>query len=272
MTDRSEVRLSFDPPGPRFMISEQAVMPKITATAVMENIIVDRHTLQRFDWTVKLSFSEPRCAHANGKTTGHPDIVLSTKDNSLVIPFTLIRGGKLTVAVVAAIADKQWSAARADLSIGGTNPTPGDLSAAVLGAPDAFKRLMRLESQLRQFRDATCPLFSADNLGGVGLCQLTPPSSDDQIWNWKQNVTDGLALYHEKEMNAKTHPRHVRTGKAFKAQVIAYNASIAAAATRAPTASANLLSSRYPITRQPSLNLIRFVLSTAMPEACTNIG
>ena len=256
MTDQPNVTLSFDPPGPEFAISEQALMPKITVAAVFKSIAIDAHAHIQFNWTVKLRFAEPRCAHVNGKVTTHPDITQTTASNTFTIPFALVRGGALTLGVSVKVADRHWSAERADLKIVGTNPTTGSLSATVLGAPDAFKRLMRLESELRQFRAPTCPLFSADNLGGVGLCQLTPPSSDDQIWDWKANIAGGLDLYRQKESAARAYPHAVRGSAAFKAQVKAYNASVAAVAPAGgahPRPAAGLGPGRPAAVPQPAL-------------------
>jgi hypothetical protein len=36
-----------------------------------------------------------------------------------------------------------------------------------------------------------CPNFGAPN--GWGIMQLDPPSSDETLWNWKQNISDGKA-------------------------------------------------------------------------------
>ena len=208
-------------------------MPTISATATILNATVPAGAVLAFNWTVTLVFNGGSCAHAIGRTTRHPEIRQTTATNSLTIPFTLVRGGDLSVEVSAIVNGVALTAKSQNLKIIGTDPSLPGLVAAVGNAPDAFKRLMRLESGLRQFRSPACPLYSADNLGGVGLCQLTPPSNDDQIWSWKANVTRGRAFYGEKESIARGYARTVRNGPTFAAQVTAYNA-VRSAANKPP--------------------------------------
>ena len=214
--------LSFNPPGPALAISSDAVMPDTTVTANV-GLAGPLAPPAQFVWKITLIYNGIVCPHAVGRTTSHPPINVTTATNSLRIPFTAVRGGTLSVTVTTQVAGAPASAT-ATLQINGTNPTLGALQAATLGAPDLFKKLMRLESGLRQFLSPACPLFSGDNLGGVGLCQITPAINDDQIWSWKQNLQDGLALWAEKRRIAAAYPNHVRQSPEFSAQVAAYNA------------------------------------------------
>ena len=144
--------------------------------------------------------------------------------NQYRLPFSQVRGGVLTVSVSVRVGNQVLSARSEGLSIAGTNPPIGKLG-SYANADVAFRKLMRLESQLRQFTQATgMPLFSGDNKGGVGLCQITDPApSADQIWNWKANVDAGWALYQQKRGYAAAYPRQTRNSAAFKALVAAYN-------------------------------------------------
>ncbi len=220
------ITLAFVPPGPDFAISADARMPSITVAATPA---APPDGPLQFVWTITLGSASAGCAHARDRVTHHPDIVVTTDSGRLTIPFTHVRGGRLSVAVAVDVAGHRLTAVRSNLRIVGTNPTLADLAARLTAAPDAFKRLMRLESGLRQFRAPDCPLWSADDLGGVGLCQLTPPGSDDQIWDWTANVDGGLALYRAKERTARSHAATVQGGAAFRAQVGALNARRAAA-------------------------------------------
>lgn len=221
------ITLSFVPFGPNFPMAADAKMPVITVTAKLAKPPASG-TL-RYTWTVTLRSNSHGCVHALGRVTSHPEIVTTTDTNTLTIPFTAMRGGDLGVAVAVTVEGHALTATRKDLQVTGTNPTVAELRAALPTATDAFKKLMRLESALRQFRGAACPLWSADNLGGVGICQLTPPGSDDQIWDWKANLTGGLALYHAKERIARNYAATVRASASFRAQVKAYNDRRAAA-------------------------------------------
>ena len=126
------------------------------------------------------------------------------------------------------------TASSSNLTIVGTNPTIGSLQTAAPANP-AFRKLTRLESGLKQFLSPGCPLFSQDNHGGVGLCQLTSPApTDDQVWSWKANLAGGIALWNSKESTARGVAATVRTSAPYVALVAAYNAQRAATAAAAP--------------------------------------
>ena len=209
--------LKFDPVGPNFAISEDCRMPTITATAVLKDA-PDAGAASVFDWEVKLNFlggtgGARSCPHCHNRSTEHSPIRVATREPKLQIPFTQVRGGDLTVKVSTSIGLIKLSAVSEGLQVVGTNPL---LASLVLRAPSivAFRKLLRLESQLRQFRSPSCPLWSADNLGGVGLCQLTPAPNADAVWNWQVNLSLGVELYRSKERIARAYPRQVRSGHA----------------------------------------------------------
>jgi hypothetical protein len=235
------VALSFDPPGPQFVISEQCEMPSITVTAALQNCTPDPKAPLQFQWAVTLTFKGgTACPHSMSRTTNHAPISAVTPSNKFKIPFTQIRGGELTVKVSVQVGANLLTAQSQGLNIGGTNPTVASLS-HVAPPKDGFRKLMRQESSLKQFISPECPQFSGDNLGGVGLCQLTYPApTDDQIWSWKANLQGGIALWNEKESTAKSYLHHYPTGTAFKKLVQDYNAQRAAAALAAQKPAANL--------------------------------
>ncbi|MGI4880027.1 MAG: hypothetical protein ACRYG4_21345 [Janthinobacterium lividum] len=258
MNDTAPITLSFVPSGPDFAMSADATMPVITVTAKLRQP-PSAGAILRFVWTIKLRSASLGCAHGLGRVTSHPDIVETTAVEHLTIAFSRMRGGNLSIAVAVTVDGHALTAERHDLSVSGTNPAVADLRAALPDAPEAFKKLMRLESGLRQFRTPPCSLWSADNLGGVGICQLTPPDDDDQIWNWKANVAGGLALYHGKERIARSYAAIVRGGPTFRGQSKAYNDKRAAAA-RPAGASAG---PRPPVTiRVPDYTAAQLELDT----------
>jgi hypothetical protein len=242
------VVLTFNPPGPQYAITEQCAMPSITATATLQNVTLAPGTpAPRFQWNVTLVFTAGSCAHAGSRTTSHSPITGTTNlapatgnppvastTSQFAIPFTQIRGGDLTVTVSVVVGGATLTASSTGLTVVGTNPNLGSLQSAA-PANDAFRKLTRLESGLRQFRAPGCPLFSADNLGGAGLCQLTSPApTDDQVWSWRANLAGGVALWNSKETTARGFAAAVRTSAAFTALVTAYNAQRAATAAAAP--------------------------------------
>ena len=213
------VVLKTDPAGPKFPISEQCEMPEITVTAELQNVTPDPKVPLQYQWKVTLSFNGQGCLFAPSKVIKHDDITQTTPTNTFQIQFKQIRGGSLSVAVTVAVAGKMLTASTKNLQVTGTNPSVGVLAIAA-AANQAFRKLIRVESGLRQFLSDTCPLFSGDGLGGVGLCQLTYPApTEDQIWSWKENLKGGWALYKQKEAVAKAYPKSVREGTEFKALV-----------------------------------------------------
>jgi hypothetical protein len=232
------VVLSFDPPGPQFAIGEQCAMPSITAKATLQNVTPDPKVPPQFQWSATLVFSGGPCPYSGVRTISHPAMSGATVSpaNQFKIPFTQIRGGSLTIRVSVRVGNDTLTAESAGLTVAGTNPNIGSLQIAA-PANAAFRKLTRLESGLRQFRSPDCPLFSADNMGGVGLCQLTSPApSDDQVWSWKANLAGGVALWNSKEGAARGFADNVRKGAEFQALVKAYNdqrAATAAAAAKA---------------------------------------
>jgi hypothetical protein len=217
------VNLVLDPTGPAFPISEDCAMPAIRVTANVVGVTPDPKVPLSYQWNVTLVFVGGACAHSLNRRISHPEINATTQTNTFTIPFSQIRGGELTVSVTVRVGNVLVNARSEKLQVVGTNPSTAALMNMVI-TNDAFKKLMRLESGLRQFRTPSCPLFSGDNLGGVGICQITsPPPTDDQVWSWKENLKAGLLFYKAKEVVARAYPRHVRDGQEFKNLVKEYN-------------------------------------------------
>jgi hypothetical protein len=244
------VVLKLDPPSPKFPISEQCEMPKITVTAELQNFTPDPKAPPiQYQWKVTLIFNGQKCLHATQRIVKHDDITKFTTHpiSKLNLQFTQVRGGALTISVKVPIPGGSiLTDTTKNLVVTGTNPSVASLAAfaTFIQANQAFRKLMRVESAgLKQFLSDTCPLFSEDNKCGVGLCQLTkdPIPTDDQFWSWKENVRGGWDLYKKKEKEARNHMKNVREGE-FKALCKTYNekrqAKLAAAAAAKPDAGA----------------------------------
>ena len=223
------VVLTFSPTGPKFSISADAGMPSITASATLSGVTLDPKSPQIYTWAASLKFDGNVTPHGAGRITAHTAIdgQVGIK-NTYLIPFNEVRGGVLTVTVSVKVGTTSLTATSKNLTIVGTNPTPAAIKtwANSIGATKVrFRKQMRQESSLDQFTVAGWPKYSGDNMGGVGLCQLTNPApSADQTWNWKDNVQGGWALYRQKENIARTYPTTVRNGPTFRALVAAWNA------------------------------------------------
>ncbi len=246
MANVPAIVLSYEPAGPEFAISEDCIMPTITATATLQNITPDSKLPLVYTWKASLVFKGVACAHSLSRVITHPDVTQKSGSNKFPIRFTQVRGGDLTISVTVQGGTLNLSKTSENLKVVGTNPSIGKLTSSLDVPRNAgFRKLMRLESRLRQFRAPSCPLFSADNLGGVGICQVTNPTpTADQVWSWKENVAAGWSLYQTKERVARAYPKHVRDSAEFKALVKAYNdqrhakavATAAAGAGAAPSA------------------------------------
>ncbi len=215
-------------------------MPVVKATALLTGVTPDPSGPPVvYAWKATLAWSGAGCAFSAGRTFRHPDMTAQGPGNTFVLPFSKLCGGDLTVTVTVHSGATTISATAGNLKVTATNPSIEALAAAA-PAITAFRKLMRLESSLRQFRGPSCPLFSADGLGGAGLCQLTRPlPSDDQVWSWKANLAAGFDLYKSKQELAASHPASVRSSAEFQAQVRAYNAG-------RPTGSAGPLAIELP--------------------------
>ena len=224
------VVLSYDPVGPKFSISADAVMPSITVSATLSGVVVDPKTPPVYTWNAALAFVGSVTPHGSGHNTSHRTIPAQTGPrNSFVIPFTEIRGGVLTVSVSVRVGANTLTAHSIGLTVVGTNPTPAAIKtkANAIGATKVrFRKQMRQESSLMQFTTSGWPHYSSDNLGGVGLCQITNPApSADQTWDWKRNVDAGWALYREKEVIEQRFVTATRTGTEFRQWVTDWNHS-----------------------------------------------
>lgn len=224
------VFLTFNPTGPKFSISADAVMPSVTVTASLNGVKLDPKSPPTYTWGASLKFDGSVTPHGTGRRTEHSPIASQVgAKNSYLIPFNKeVRGGVLTVTVSVKVGTTTLTATSKDLTIVGTNPTPFAIKtkANSIGAIKVrFRKQMRQESSLCQFTASGWPKYSGDNMGGVGLCQLTNPApTANQTWNWKDNLQGGWSLYLQKESTARAYPALVRNGPTFRALVAAWNA------------------------------------------------
>jgi hypothetical protein len=111
-------------------------------------------------------------------------------------------------------------------SILGTNTQRSEVQAAL--PHDTLRRIACRESGQRQF-DAPadggvsfCPLYSSDRRGRVGIMQVPDPTPD-HIWNWRENVKKGIAIFNERVAAASEYPSSVRNSEEFKGLVAQFN-------------------------------------------------
>src|SRR5207249_1145912 len=141
---------------------------------------------------------------------------LTTIGGKCTINFPRIRGGALSISVGADLPLIMcFATSTKGLRIRGVNPPRGELNLAC--GSEIVQKIVMQESGRRQFdaaRDggaSNCPLFSGDRLGGVGLLQITNPApTDEDHWDWRENINHGLRILRQKRNIARGYPAQVR--------------------------------------------------------------
>ena len=183
-------------------------MPQdVVATAEVRNWPSSQPTPKMFDWHVGVDWNYP-------KYPTHHDIdkITFERPSPFVIDFgKQIRGGTLTVHVKTFL-DGHLLCGQATALVRGVNPP----QKAILNAfpPTRFgliaSKVAMAESSLRQFTKPQgkdpggMPEMSRTN--DLGIMQLNAPTgsitSQDQIWDWRENVRRGMGELMEKQRMA----------------------------------------------------------------------
>jgi hypothetical protein len=221
-TKAPAITLTYDPAGPQFLIGKDAIMPKITVTATLQNVTPDPKVTLTYVWKISLIYKGTNCMHSRNRQTSHTPINQTTTVNKLTIPFAQVRGGDLSIEVSVVVGAVTVKGQSTGLSVGGQDPTFALLAAAAPPLAE-FRKIMQQETQLHQFVAPDCPKFNETGDGGVGICQITGSATDDDVWNWKMNLAKGWELFKTKQKEAKQSVKNYRTGKEFEKLVKAYN-------------------------------------------------
>jgi hypothetical protein len=236
------VALTYDPP-PRngaFEISQECEMPSFIVTAILSEpyspspswpqlsqvkqeslnaalSALDKRGMLAYHWNITLGFDGSNCPHAvkRGANTAYPPIMADTACNQFRVTFREVEGGDLRVSVLITGPGGIAVYASSQLKVVGTNPAPGQLANYRPAIPLLFRRIINQESRGRQFlRDRSdMPLFNSSNDGGVGICQVTPPQNDEQVWSWKANLAAGLDIWNGKQQQSDLYYQQVRTNR-----------------------------------------------------------
>ena len=215
--------------GTHFAIDGDGNMPIIVAQARIVGVPTNLALTTPLTWRVSLRFDASHCRHGPNRQINHPDIVKTAVGRTLAISFTAVRGGSLSISVRAKVGGRVLTAHSSLLDIRGTNPLLQSLRGSL--PHDTLRRIARFESGGRQFLAAAdggvgaCPLWSGDNLGGVGIMQITVPRpTSDEVWNWRENVAKGILIFNQKVAIARGYPAQVRNSHMFKTLVSVFNA------------------------------------------------
>lgn len=154
-------------------------------------------------------------AHIEYTNDGRNDRTQTVTGSSTSIDYDIefgspAQGGLFKIAIAATIKDKYGvfaSSLNLVSSVRGENPNKetiknrlGSLTMQIL----AYK-----ESRFRQFNSKNLPIFGPPR--GFGVMQIdTPPATARQLWDWADNIAAGVALFKEKEADAKGFPARER--------------------------------------------------------------
>ena len=226
--DAGRIKIETDPPvaqgQTRLAITAEPKMPEIRASAV----VLNGERTSELEWTGFIDFSGQNCPPSQlgfrrfelPRLTGE-EVILDFGGK--------IRGGFLTF-VAGATFDSICSPPEVQAGfegpfIDGTNPPRSDIQDALLH--NTLRRIACKESGQRQF-DAPpdggvgpCPLFGVDGVR-VGVMQIPNPT-DDEIWNWRENVKKGIEIFNEGVATARAYPNKVRSSARFQALVDQFN-------------------------------------------------
>lgn len=213
----------------QFVIDDTPRMPIVDIQVAIAGISPDPTPTTQFEWTAQIRFNP----HAAGCHHGPDrDFAMNVSGRQIggnfPIHFPSFMGGDLTITVKANVAGRELSASTTGLKIAAMNPMRTAIQAAL--QDETLQRIACHESRQRQFDAppgavARSPLWSGDNLGGVGIFQLTyPHPTDEEVWNWKANVEAGRALLAEKRAAANSYANKITHKQKFKDMVKQLNA------------------------------------------------
>ncbi len=236
MADSPAPKLTISSPksDAELFITAEAKMAEVVAEVKVEGVTPDPTPTTKFRWTAEISFDASTCDHGPKRVIKGDPVKEEVTGGKWTPKFTQVRGGTLKLSVEADV-EKQKVSASVSCKIGITNPTKALIEAS-FPKDELLRKIARHESSLRQAdtkageTTSLYPLWSRDDLGGVGLMQVTyPKPSDDEVWSWKENLAGGKKILAEKRAEAKGYPGKVQVHPEFKKLVDAFNAARKAA-------------------------------------------
>jgi len=202
----SNAELEIDQPNSnsQFSITSDPHMPQLAAHAEILHVDPDPTASTEFEWTAEIDYTGPDGSDFNFT------FAASTSVGGSYTPDTggATRGGDLTYTASATVNGKVLTGETQGLMIVGTNPSHQQVNAALGGFPATNIACWESNHKLAQFNSQGLPLFGAPH--GYGIMQLDPPPSAEDVWNWSQNVSDGLGVLATKLADAKGYPKRVQ--------------------------------------------------------------
>jgi hypothetical protein len=240
---RIEITLDPAPTNGRYVIDATPAMPAVSATARVVNVTPDPTPTTMFTWTVNLTINKGTGEEVSFDEELEQGVV-TLGEELFTLEFAepgLFRGGNLKLTVEAKVDGEMLVGERDGLTIEGTNPDRSEIQDSIddeahpfqgleeADIEDVLKRMACQESRQRQFEAVANggigpPLISPDN--GVGIYQTTNTNRcpgtvlfeqcADLVFNWRENVVEGIRAYGDKVREARGHPGRLRGVQGYR--------------------------------------------------------
>jgi hypothetical protein len=211
-----------------FVMDDTPRMPALDVVVKVEKGIDDVTSTASLEWSAELKHNPRTAGDRHGPNR---EFVLNATGQAaggaFSVAFSGLMAGQLKIDVRANVAGQVVTASTEGLKIVARNPARATVQAEI--ADDVLQRVACHESGQRQFattpgNTASSPLWSGDNLGGVGLFQITVPQpTHDQVWNWRMNVAAGRARLEQGRRAANNYPRQIRRSRTLAAMLTSLN-------------------------------------------------
>jgi PKD repeat protein len=210
------------------MQADPPQMPMVMAKAKIVGLDPDPTSTTDFSWTVDLKLEAKDCPHQT-KDFSHPQIQDTVTGPDYMPQFQQLNSGTLKLKAEATIDGDTDDDELEGVEIRGTNPPNSAIHDRL--PHDTLRRIACQESGFRQFNAAAdggtskCPLFSADNLGGAGIMQITNPApTRDEVFDWRASVDRGITIFNQKVASAGNYPGRLQRRPALMMLIDNFNA------------------------------------------------
>ena len=187
--------------GEKFYIDEDTIFPNVEFEIETDELPPYKLTWS-ISWPAAVSGLKESSARGKVLKTFTLSGELSISSKLWKATFPSVVGGTLTVKVCTPSETFKRS-----VYILGKNPDQARVETFLKTIDDVkgFEKLLEQESKFKNFINADgYPIVAFD--GGYGMTQMTSPAPTfTQIWNWKENIKGGTALYKTKQAEAKQH-------------------------------------------------------------------
>jgi hypothetical protein len=198
-------------PNAQFNIDAIPRMPTIQCQARITGVQPDPTANTSFNWSAQITeiVRHSTCASSNVGNCQMSVNGANVRGGMWRPAFDGIQGGDAVITVAATIQGAVVQAA-VNVRIRGTNPASAIVRQQLGGVGSSCDHIACVESRWRQFDGAGMPLLGPG--GDVGVMQLCGPTAAScaQRWDWTANVGAGMALFNQKQNEARVHLDHHR--------------------------------------------------------------